>query len=197
VTVLDTTFNISTPIPNVTITAHGQSGTATVTMVATDNFLGDINVSCALPAAMTEATCPSTTATILGSSVVASLTITTTAPHQVGADRRAGMSPFGFGVVDGVYLLAIPFSGSCSMSGIQRRKRSLALLLLGGVALMVSCGGGSNTSPPPPQIDPGTPAGTYIVNVTATSSGITRTGSFNVTVQCLLPTECRAESRPS
>jgi hypothetical protein len=178
VTVVDTTFNISSPIPNVTITAPGQSGTATVTLVGTDNFFGPINVTCALPAAMTETTCPAATANLNGSSVTAPLTITTTAPHQVGADRRAGMGMLGFGVLAGVFLCTIPFTNS----GIRRRRLPLALLLLGGVALIVSCGGG-NSSGPPPQRDPGTPAGTYTVNVTATSSGITRTGSFNVTVQ--------------
>jgi Pro-kumamolisin, activation domain/Bacterial Ig-like domain (group 3) len=178
VTVLDTTFNISMPIPNVTITAPGQSGTATVTLVGTDNFIGDISVTCALPAAMTEATCPSATATLLGSSVSAQLTITTTAPHPVGADQRADVGLYGFGVLAGVFLFTIPFSNS----GIRRRKLPLALLLLGCAALIASCGSGSSNTPPP-QIDPGTPAGTYTVNVTATSSGITRTGSFNVTVQ--------------
>jgi len=179
VTVLDTTFNISTPIPNVTITAPGQSGTATVTLVAVDNFLGDISITCALPAAMTEATCPSATANLLGSNVTAPLTITTTAPHPIGADRRAGMGFYGFGVLAGVFLFTMPFSTSI----IRRQKLPLALLLLGCVALIASCGSGSSSSTPPPQIDPGTPAGTYTVTVTATSAGITRTGSFNVTVQ--------------
>ena len=178
VTVLDTTFNISTPIPNVTIAAPGQSGTAPVTLVGTDNFFGPINVSCALPAAMKEATCPSTTANMLGSNVTATLTITTTAPHQITSSiRRTGMGLYGFGILAGVFLFTISFTDR----RIRRRRLPLALLLLGGVALIVSCGG-SNTAPPP-QIDPGTPAGTYAVNVTATSTGITRTGSFNVTVQ--------------
>ncbi len=178
VTVLDTTFNISTPIPNVTITAPGQSGTASVTLVGTDNFIGPINVSCALPAAMKEATCPSTTANMPGSNVTATLTITTTAPHQITSSiRRTGIGLDGFGVLAGVFLFTIPFTDR----RIRRRSLPLALLLLGAVALIVSCGG-SNTAPPP-QMDPGTPAGTYTVNVTATSTGITRTGSFNVTVQ--------------
>jgi hypothetical protein len=180
VTVLDTTFNISSPIPNVTIAAPGQSGMATVTLVGTDNFFGTVNVSCALPTTMTEATCPAANAN-LTNTATAQLTITTTAPHQVGADRRAGIGLYGFGVLAGVFLFTIPFSNSFSKSGTRRRRLPLALLLLSGIALIVSCGGGS--SPPPPQMDPGTPAGTYTVNVTATSSGITRTGSFNVTVQ--------------
>ncbi len=179
VTVLDTTFNISTPTPNVTITAPGQSGTATVTLVAVDNFLGDISLSCSLPAAMTEATCPSATATLLGSSVTAPLTITTTAPHPIAADRRAGNGLYGFWVLAGVFLSTMPFSKSI----IRRQKLPLALLLLGYVALIASCGGGSSSGSTPPQIDPGTPAGTYTVSVTATSTGITRTGSFSVTVQ--------------
>ena len=179
VTVLDTTFNISTPIPNVTIAAPGRSGTATVTLVGTDNFFGGINISCALPAAMTEATCPSVTANMgsNSSTVTAPLTITTTAPHQITANsRRGGMALYGFGMLAGVFLFTIPFRNP----RIRRRRLPLALLLLGAVALIVSCG--SNASPPP-KMDPGTPAGTYAVSVTATSTGITRTGSFNVTVQ--------------
>ncbi len=74
VTVVDTTFNIASPISNVTIAAPGQSGTATVTLVNTDNFSAPINVTCTLPAAMTEATCPAVTANLFTvSSVAASL----------------------------------------------------------------------------------------------------------------------------
>jgi len=182
VTVLDTTFNISSPIPNVTIGAPGQSGTATVTLLGTDNFFGTVNISCTLPAAMTEAACPSVNANLENSSVTAPLAISTTAPHPITADRRAGLRLYGFGVLTGVFLFTIPFSNSFSNSGIRRRKLPLALLLLVSVALIASCGSGTSTLRPP-QIDPGTPAGTYTVNVTAISSGITRTSSFNVTVQ--------------
>jgi hypothetical protein len=178
VTVLDTTFNISSPISNVTITAPGQSGTAMVTLLGTDNFFGPINLTCTLPAAMAEATCPAVTANMLSNSVAASLAITTTAPHPIGVINRAGMGFHGIGGFAGVFLFTISFA-SC---GIRRQRLSLGLLLL-GVALIVSCGGGSTSTPPPPQTDPGTAAGTYTVNVTATSSGITRTGSFNVIVQ--------------
>ena len=179
VQVRDTTFNIASPISNVTITAPGQSGTASVTLVGTDNFFGPINVSCTLPAAMTEATCPPVTANMGSSSntVSAPLTITTTAPHQVNADRRASVGLYGFGVLAGVFLFTIP----CANRGMRRKGLPLALLLFSGVVFIASCGSGSSS--PPPQMDPGTPAGTYTVSVTATSSGITRTGSFNVTVQ--------------
>jgi len=177
VTVLDTTFNISSPIPNVTISAPGQSGTASVALVGTDNFGGTISITCALPAAMKEATCPAVNANLLNApSVTAQLTITTMAPHQIAVNRPAGLGWFyGFGMLAGVCVFAIP--------GIRRRKLPLALLLLGCVASIVSCGGGSSSGNGVHTTDPGTPAGTYTVNVTATSSGITRTGSFSVTVQ--------------
>jgi hypothetical protein len=175
VTVLDTTFNISSPIPDVTIRAPGQSGTATVTLTGIDNFGGTISVSCALPAALKEATCPSVNADMFNvSSVAAQLTLTTTAPHPIAAHRTASRGFYGMGVFASVLVFAI--------AGIRRRKLPLALLLLVCMAFIVSCGGGSGGGGGT-QTDPGTPPGTYTVNVTATSAGITRTGSFNVTVQ--------------
>lgn len=172
-TVLDTTFNISTPISNVSITAPGQSGTASVGLIGTDNFFGTVTVSCALPAAMKEANCPTTMVT-LSNTATAQLNISTTAPHQIASNYLpAGI--YGVGMAVGVFVFAIP--------GIRRRKLHLAVLLA-SVALMLSCSGGNNSGGGGGgQTDPGTPAGTYTVNVTATSAGITRTASFNVTVQ--------------
>ncbi len=176
-TVLDTTFNISSPISNVTIPAPGQSGTASVTLVGTDNFLGSVNISCALPAAMAEATCPPVTATLESTSVTAQLAITTTASHHVAANRQPTMGIYSFGVLAGVFLFSIPFANS----GTGGKRLGPALLLLGSVVFIASCGGGSSSGGG--YTDSGTPAGTYTVNVTATSSGITRTSSFNVVVQ--------------
>jgi hypothetical protein len=122
---------------------------------------------------MKEATCPAVTANLSNAgSVTAQLTINTTAPHHVAANRPASPGLYGFGVVAGVFLLAIP--------GMRRRGLGLGLLLLVCVGLIVGCGGGSSGGG---HTDPGTPAGTYTVNVTASSLGITRTASFNVTVQ--------------
>ncbi|MGA9971656.1 MAG: Ig-like domain repeat protein [Candidatus Acidiferrales bacterium] len=178
ITVLDTTFNISSPIPNVTISAPGMTGMATVTLVGTDNFFEPVNVSCALPAAMTEANCPMTTATLTGPMVTAPLTITTTAPHPYGAAKTAGMGIgsglYGAGMLAGVLLIAIP--------GARRRRLALVFGTILCVISIGSCGGGGNGGGGG-RTDPGTPAGTYMVTVTATSSNITRTGTFSVTVQ--------------
>ena len=176
VTVLDTTFNISTPVANVTIPAPGQSGMASVTLVGTDNFLGTVNVICALPATMTEATCPSATANLANvNSVTAQLAITTTAPHQLAASRRTSVGSYGFGTLAGIFLF--------TMSGVRARKIPMGLLLLGCLVFIVSCGGGNGSAALAAPTDPGTPAGTYLVTVSATSSGITRTATFSVMVQ--------------
>jgi alpha-galactosidase len=89
-------FNIAYPIQNVTITSRGQSGAALIALVPTGGFTGKVMVNCALPAAMTGATCSSASAEINGTvGAVASLVITTTAPstaalrHGSAAGGRA------------------------------------------------------------------------------------------------------------
>lgn len=176
VTVLDTTFNIATPIANVTIAAPGQTGTATINLVGTDNFLGTVNIACRLPTAMKEAMCPTVSVNMFNMpNAAAQLTITTTAPHALSDERHAALVWQGLGALVGVFLLGVP--------GIRQRKLALMLLLLllfNSILFTVGCGGSSSQ---PPQMDPGTPAGAYTVNVLATSDGITRTGSFIVIVQ--------------
>ena len=172
VTVLDTTFNITPPIPDMTVTA-GQSGTTNVTLTGVDNFLGTVNVTCQLPAEMKEATCPAVSASLFNvTSATAQLTVTTTAPHTV-ASGRVGLELQSIGIVAGIFLIGIP--------AMRRRKPIAMLMIVSSVALIVSCGGQGR------QVqqtqDPGTPKGVYTVNVTAVSNDITRTASFTVTVQ--------------
>jgi hypothetical protein len=68
--------------------------------------------------------------------------------------------------------------------GKKQRKRLLAILLLGVGLLMlgamVGCGGGNSGGG---GGQPGTPAGTYTVNVTATSGTLTHSTSVTLTVQ--------------
>lgn len=62
--------------------------------------------------------------------------------------------------------------------------RHLPLLLL-LILFLGSCGGGvsSSTSPPPSPSSSGTPAGTYILKVTATSGSVNQSMSLSLTVQ--------------
>ncbi|MGB8030941.1 MAG: protease pro-enzyme activation domain-containing protein [Terracidiphilus sp.] len=169
VVVSDQTFQITPPITNVTVTA-GQAGTTSVTLTAVNNFGGVVNVTCTLPAAMAEATCPASSAA-LGNNATATapLTITTTAPHPLTSTVAEGRQPYGFAVLACVFLL-LPI----------RFRRKLPLLML-FVVLAVGfngCGGGGQS-----HQDQGTPPGTYMVTVTATSLNITRTSTFTVTVE--------------
>jgi hypothetical protein len=169
VVVSDQTFQITPPIANVTVTA-GQSGTTNVTLSAVDYFGGVVNVTCTLPTAMAEATCPASIAA-LGNNTTATapLTITTTAPHPVTSKLERGAPPYGFAVLACVFLL-LPI-------GFRRRLPLLMLFVVLAVGFD-GCGGGSQ-----PQQDQGTPPGTYTVTVTAASSNIARTSTFTVTVQ--------------
>jgi multidrug efflux pump subunit AcrA (membrane-fusion protein) len=126
---------------------------------------------------MTETTCPAVTANISGSSAVtATVTITTTGPHTIA--RATGSGLLGFGVVAGVFLFAIP---RLRRNGLRGSKAPLALLVLAFIVLLASCGGGGGGSTT--KTDPGTPAGTYTVRLSATSGSVTVPATFQVTVQ--------------
>jgi len=158
-------------IANMTISAPGQSGTTQVTLTSVGGFTGPVSIACSLPTSMTGATCPTVNATVpANGSVNATVMISTAAAGA--AIRVASTGMLGFGVLAGVFVFAIP--------GLRRRKAPLALLLFGLVVLIVSCGGGSSA---PPPSSPGTPVGTYTVNLTATGGGSSVPASFSATVQ--------------
>jgi hypothetical protein len=173
-TVQDTTFQIGGTIANITVKA-GNSGTTAVNFAGVDHFAGQIQVICSLPAAMKEATCSASPAALMNTASASStVTITTTAPHQIAANVQPA---FGGGriVLAGCFFLFA--------FGARRRRCLVAMLLLvfAGAALS-GCGGGSSSGGGG-STDSGTPAGNYTVKVTASSNNITRTGSFSVTVQ--------------
>ena len=88
VTVQATTFNVSGTIANITLKAS-QTATATVNSTGVDNFAGQIQVTCKLPAAMTEATCSGASATLMNASTTNStIKVTTMAAHQIAAIEK-------------------------------------------------------------------------------------------------------------
>jgi hypothetical protein len=161
---------------DVTITAPGLSGTTTVGIIASSKFTTAIAFTCSgLPS---EAACSPASATGKGPNTVVStkITVTTTAPHTTrlqSNERR--------------YYYAVVFGGGLPLAGLMllaapKRRRSSALLGMMVVALLVTvpaCGGGGSSH----QQDPGTPAGTYTVTVTATAGSISTSGPFTLTVQ--------------
>jgi len=167
---------VSGPSPStVTIASPGASGTTAVGIVTSTNF-GAVSFTCAgLPA---ESTC-SGSGTGSGPTTVVpvTITLTTTAPHttmlQTNERKYYYAAIFGGGLpLAGIFLLASP-----------KRRRWSALLGLVVVALLVTvpaCGGGGGSTH---TQDPGTPAGTYTVTLTATGGSLSESGTFTLTVQ--------------
>lgn len=163
-------------LANVTIASPGGSGTTTIGILASSNFTTAISFTCSgLPS---EAACNSTPAKGSGPNtlVTTTITVTTTGPHLTML--LPNQRPYYFAALAsglplaGIFLIAAP-----------RRRFSSALIGLTLLALLVTlpaCGGGGSHH----QTDPGTPAGTYNVSVTATAGTNTQNeGTFTLTVQ--------------
>jgi hypothetical protein len=175
VTVQDTTFKISGTIANQTVTA-GNTASTTVNFAGVDNFVGQVAVTCSLPATMPEAHCSATAASLIGNTSASStVTISTTAPHKIATNSRPAL---GTGAIALASAIIIAFGG-------KRRRTFLAILILISIGSFVGCGGGSSSGSGGGGgiTDQGTPKGTYTVNVSATSVNITRTATFTLNVQ--------------
>lgn len=162
---------------NVSISTAGTSGTSTVGVIASTGFATAVTLSCTgLPA---EATCTSSPITGQGPTTVASatLTITTAAPHlamvRSNERRYSAMLLSGGLPMAGIFLIVVP-----------RRRRTLVLLgTMILVALVPACGGGGGSSAVVQKQDPGTPAGNYVVTVTATAGSLQQQGSFVLVIK--------------
>ena len=164
----------------VTITAPGQPGTTTVGIIASSNFTSAISFTCSgLPA---EATCSSTSVSGHGptSVVMASIVVSTIGPHTVtmhSTEHRYYLAALlGTGLPFGILFVIVP----------RRRWNGLpALMLLALVITVPACGGGGGggSSQQQQHQDPGTPAGTYTVTVTATAGSLTQQGAFILVLQ--------------
>ena len=151
----------------VVVSSPGGSGTTNIGVIASSGFNTTITFTCSgLPA---EAQCSAASATGQGPTTVVSttITITTTAPHLIGAQstdhRRYNAAAFVVGIpVTGIFLL---------VSSKRRRRYGLLSLMLAILSLIPACGGGSPSPVQQQQQDPGTPSGTYKVIVTGTASG--------------------------
>jgi hypothetical protein len=163
---------------NVSISAAGTSGTSSVGIIASTGFTTAVTLSCSgLPV---EATCTSTSLTGQGPTTVATatLTIQTAAAHttMLRSNARPYYAVFlGGGLpLIGIFVIAVPK---------RRRTLLLGVILLGLVAVFPACGGGGGGSHAAHQQDPGTPAGSYVVTVTATAGSLTQQGSFALVIK--------------
>jgi pro-kumamolisin-like protein/Big-like domain-containing protein len=162
-------FSLPATLSAISIAA-GQSGTTTLTITGKTSYTGTINFTAASCSGLPSlATCSFSPASVKGSGKT-TISISTTAPHSA-ALQHFGLWASGGGLLVGVVFFGLPLQFP--------RKRFFALLAIACLATAVGCGGGGGGSSPPV---PGTPAGTYNVTVSATSSGLTHTTSFTLTV---------------
>jgi subtilase family serine protease len=162
----------------VVITSPGLSGSSSIGISNSTNFSGTITLTCAgLPA---EAACVFSPSSITASgapgTTTASITVTTTAATAALASRRrilvAGWT-VGIGLLFSVVL----------MGGTKRQLRGACMFLLMLAVIGVpGCGGGGGGSKGPPP-NPGTPAGSYNIAVSATSGSSVSTSGFLLVVQ--------------
>ncbi len=178
-------FAVSSTTTSQSVSA-GQTANYSLTLAPQGGFSQTVNLACT--GAPSEATCTLTpnTVTLNGTaSGTAAVAVSTTAPSLAPPQGRflpPGMT--GLGRVFWLYALL----GLASVLGLAVARRRRAAWLLGAGLLIVmlwsACGGGGTKTVPPP-IEPGTPAGTYTVDVTATdasTSTLTHTIQLTLTV---------------
>jgi Big-like domain-containing protein len=170
-------YAVAIPNSSATISA-GQTATINIDVSPQHGFSGAISFSCSgLPAA---ANCTFNPPSINASGTAASttLTISTTARTLAASIRPVEKH--------GIPALATALFAICGVillgAGKKRKWQSVTLMLcaLALVGGMIACGGGN---PPPPPGNPGTPAGTFSVVVTATSGSTSHTSTVKLTVR--------------
>jgi hypothetical protein len=172
-------FSVGVNIPSLTV-SRGQGGVLTVGVASYDGFTGTINftpASCSgLPA---EATCFFAPASITGSGAT-SLSVSTMGPHPL-VMRTGSVSWIG-GVTAALgCLIGIAFLGGFHPRAL--RPAFLLMICAFLIAVLGCSGGGGSGGGGTPQTDPGTPAGSYVITVTAVSGAITHGTTFTLQVQ--------------
>jgi pseudomonalisin len=169
-------FKIAASPPTVTITAPGQSGMTTLTITPLGGFSQTISYSCSSTTLPSEASCIFAAV----SATSETLTITTTAA-STGLNR----SPFG-GSNGIFYALLLPGVLGLMVSAGNRKRRwrgGMGLVVVLALTLWApGCGGGSSGGGGGTN-NPGTPAGTTSVTVTATAGSVINPVQITLTVQ--------------
>lgn len=171
----------------------GGSSSATVTAGQTASYAlsiggggisGTATLTCS--GAPTDAACMVPTNENISASAVTSfkVSVSTTSRTTTGDLRAPSFTPSPW--VWATLLMGwamLPNRKIGSSRGKQSVRHLPLLLLL--ILLLGSCGGGatSSTSPPPSPASSGTPAGTYILKVTATSGSASQSMSLSLTVR--------------
>ena len=180
---VSSSFTLAAANPASATVSAGTSATSTITVNGSGGFAGTVNLACSITTSSTPAPVCSLPASVslsaANTSATAMLTVSTTA--ATAAVRHSSSIFYAmFLPIGGITLLGVSF-------GSRRKKllgMTLVFLMASGLLFVVSCGGGSSSSGGGGGGNPGTPAGTYTVTITATSgSAAAQTTPFTLTVQ--------------
>ncbi|MGA2806680.1 MAG: DUF4185 domain-containing protein [Terracidiphilus sp.] len=158
----------------------GSTGTASLSIVPVNGFNQQVTLACSgLPSESSCSFSPSAVTPDGTTTSTATVTITTTAAT---ATRETGPWPFmAGGSLLGLCLL-LPFKRKYLCN---RAYWALMMILVAMCTMAASCGGSGGSTEPP--ANPGTPAGTSIVTITATSgsgtSAIVQSATLSLTIQ--------------
>lgn len=176
-------FTLAAANPTAQTVAPGGSASSTITLTGSGGYTGTVNLTCSVsPVNSPPPVCSLPASVNLSATVTsasATLSITTTAAT---ASIQHSSSIF--------YAMFLPLAGM-TLLGVSfgsRRKKILGILLVclmaSGLLFLASCSSGSSSSGGGGGGgNPGTPAGTYTITVTATpTTGTAQTTPFTLTV---------------
>jgi hypothetical protein len=181
------TFTISTgSSPSSTTVAAGATATFNLSLASSGGFSGAVQFSCSGTPAASSCTVtpnPITLSSTNPAAITVSIATTARTVARVlppGGQSTASLRTFGLALLPGCPVLGIvlmPIRGRAR--GKRRYGAFIGLILM--TLLCLGCGGGSNSSPA--NQNTGTPAGTYNINVSGTSAGVTQSMILKLTVQ--------------
>ncbi|HZR58627.1 MAG TPA: protease pro-enzyme activation domain-containing protein [Terriglobales bacterium] len=162
------------------ISPPGGSGSMALSISAEDGFNSAVALSCSgLPS---EAKCNFSPASITGTGT-STLTVTSAAPKSAMLERQNDRHQSWWMSATGTI-----FAGMFLLNGFKKRRWTslLSLAVFAFLLMLPACGGGSSSNSGGGgggQSDPGTPAGTSIVTITAIGGSVTHTTTFTLVVQ--------------
>ena len=180
-------YAVSAAPPSATVTA-GASATYTITVAPNNFYNGTISFSCGTLPSLTTCTFGPTTLTPNGNGqLTTTLTVTTTAPTTSmlapPQGNPQGNAPILWASLSGMGVFGLMLAGDWKKRRVRWMGVVLGIVILGMMFSLVGCGGSSNN--PPPVTKPGTPTGSYTIQITATGTAGSNggnTSAHNVSV---------------
>jgi hypothetical protein len=181
ITVTGSDFALVPSLSSLTINPGG-GGVVLLYVQGQSSYSGTINFSSTSCSGLPrESTCSFNPASVTGAGYTG-LTLSTIAPHAFATKLERNSRYKGL-----IFALSLPFTALLLIGTSRRRTwRGMAVCILGGGLLVgLGCGGGSNGGGGGGggNTDPGTPPGSYVITVTATSGSFTHSTAFTLVVQ--------------